>query len=67
MPDPAEIQTALLRFDPLWEQLTTAEQETFIRTLVHQVKYNGATGEVTIGFHSDGIRQLCSSKLESSQ
>jgi site-specific DNA recombinase len=67
MPDPAEIQTALLRFDPLWEQLTTAEQETFIRTLVHQVKYDGTTGEVTIGFHSDSIRQLCSTTLESSQ
>jgi hypothetical protein len=60
MSDPAEIQTAQLRFDPLWEQLTTAEQETFIRTVVHQVKYDGTTGEVTIGFHSDGIRQLCS-------
>jgi site-specific DNA recombinase len=67
MPDPAEIQTALIRFDPLWEQLTTAEQEAFIRILVHQVKYDGTTGEVTIVFHSDGIRQLCSTTLESSQ
>ncbi len=66
MPDPAEIQTALLRFDPLWEQLTTSEQETCIRSLVNQVKYDGRTGEVTIGFHSDGIRQLCSPILESS-
>jgi len=67
MTDPAEIQTALLRFDPLWEQLTTAEQETFIRTLVHHVKYEGATGEVTIGFHSNGIRHLCSPTVESSE
>jgi site-specific DNA recombinase len=67
MPNPAEIQNALLRFDPLWEQLTTSEREAFIRTLVHQVKYDGATGEVTISFHSNGIRQLCSSTVESSE
>ncbi|MGD0131771.1 MAG: recombinase zinc beta ribbon domain-containing protein [Bryobacteraceae bacterium] len=59
----AEIQTALLRFDPLWEQLTTAEQESFIRTLVQEVKYDGATAEVTIGFHNNGIKQLCSPKI----
>lgn len=56
--DPGHVQTALLRFDPLWEQLTISEQETFIRTLVNHVKYDGTTGEVTIGFHNDGIRQL---------
>ena len=67
MTDPADVQTALLSFDPLWEQLTTSEQETFIRTLVNQVKYDGTTGEVTIGFHSDGIKELCSPKLESSE
>lgn len=58
--DPADVQAALLRFDPLWEQLTTAEQETFIRTLVAQVKYDGTTGDVTIGFRSEGIKDLCS-------
>jgi site-specific DNA recombinase len=67
MTDPADIQTALLRFDPLWEKLTTAEQETFIRTLINQVTYDGTTGEVTIGFHNNGIRQLCSPTLESSE
>ena len=67
MSDPAEIQTALLRFDPLWEQLTTAEQETFIRTLIQQVKYDGTTGEVTIGFQNNAIKQLCTPKLESSE
>jgi site-specific DNA recombinase len=67
MADPADVQAALLRFDPLWEQLTISEQETFIRTLVRQVKYDGRTGEVTIGFHSNGIQQLCSPKSESSE
>lgn len=65
--DPGDVQTALLKFNPLWEQLTTSEQETFIRTLINRVKYDGTTGEVTIGFHNDGIKQLCSPKLESNQ
>ena len=59
MTDPAEVQQALLKFDPLWEELTTWEQETFIRTLVAQVRYDGKTGEVTIGFRGEGVKQLC--------
>lgn len=58
--DPADVQAALLKFDPLWEQLTTLERETFIRSLVAQVKYDGTTGDVTIGFRSEGIKELCS-------
>ena len=58
MADPAEVQQALSEFDPLWNQLTTWEQESFIRILVAQVKYDGRTGEVTVGFHSEGIKQL---------
>lgn len=67
MADPADIQIALFTFDPLWEQLAMSEQQTFIRTLVDQVKYDGATGEVTIGFHNNAIKQLCSPKLEASE
>jgi site-specific DNA recombinase len=63
--DPGEVADALKKFDPLWDQLTTWEQETFIRTLLAQVRYDGRTGEVTVGFHSEGIKQLCSSGLES--
>jgi site-specific DNA recombinase len=59
MADPAEVQRALLKFDPLWDQLTTWEQETFIRTLVAKVRYDGKTGQVIVGFHSEGIKQLC--------
>jgi site-specific DNA recombinase len=59
MVDPAEVQEALLRFDPLWDQLTTWEQEAFIRTMIAQVKYDGGTGKVTVGFHSEGIKHLC--------
>ena len=57
--DPADVQDALMRFEPLWEQLNAAEQERFIRALVAEVKYDGRTGMVTVGFHSEGIKELC--------
>lgn len=57
--DPGDVASALQKFDPLWDQLTTWEQETFIRTLVAEIRYDGRTGEVAVGFHSAGIKQLC--------
>ena len=57
--DPAELRDALQRFEPLWDELTTAEQERFIRTLVTEVRYDGRTETVTVGFRSEGIMQLC--------
>jgi len=57
--DPAHVQEALCRFDPLWDQLTVCEQGQFIRTLVTQVKFDGVTGTVTVGFRSEGIKEIC--------
>ena len=57
--EPACVQDALQRFDPLWEQLTTWEQERFIRALVTEVRYDRRTETVTVGFHSEGIKELC--------
>ena len=54
-----DVETSLHAFDPLWEQLSTWEQERFIRTLVERVDYNGKTGTVTLGFRSKGIRDIC--------
>jgi site-specific DNA recombinase len=54
-----DVEAALHEFDPLWEQLSTWEQERFIHTLVEQVRYDGKTGTVTVGFRSRGIRDLC--------
>jgi site-specific DNA recombinase len=54
-----DVETALHDFDPLWEHLSTWEQERFIRTLVEHVRYDGKTGTVTLGFRSRGIRDLC--------
>jgi site-specific DNA recombinase len=57
--NPTDLQSALHAFDPLWEQLSTWEQERFIHTLVEQIRYNGKTGTVTLGFRSTGIKDLC--------
>lgn len=57
--DPARVREALSRFDPLWEHLNTREQETFIRTLVAEVRFDGTTGTVTVGFRSEEIKRLC--------
>ena len=57
--DPAELQEALCSFEPLWDQLNTAEQERFIRLLVREVGYDGRTETVTVGFHSERIKELC--------
>ena len=57
--NPKDVEAALHAFDPLWEQLSTWEQERFIRTLVDQVRYDGKTGTVTLGFRSSGIKDLC--------
>ena len=59
MTEPVDVQDALLRFEPLWEQLNTSEQERLIRALVAEVKYDGPTGMVTVGFHSEAIKELC--------
>jgi len=57
--EPADVQNAMLKFEPLWEQLTTWEKERFIRALISEVRYDGRTEMVTVGFHSEGIKELC--------
>ena len=57
--EPADVQKALLNFEPLWEQLTTWERERFIRALITEVRYDGRTETVTVGFRSEGIKELC--------
>jgi site-specific DNA recombinase len=57
--EPADVQNALLKFEPLWEQLTTWEKERFIRVLITEVRYDGRTETVTVGFHNEGIKELC--------
>jgi site-specific DNA recombinase len=59
MADPVDVREALLKFDPLWDQLNTSEQERFIRTMVKEVRYDGPSQTVTVGFLSEGIKELC--------
>jgi len=54
-----DLQRALAQFSPLWEQMTTWEQERLIRSLVEEVRYDGPAGVVTVGFRSTGIKELC--------
>jgi site-specific DNA recombinase len=54
-----DVEPTLHEFDPLWEQLSTWEQERFIRILVDHVHYDGRTGTVTLGFRSAGVKELC--------
>jgi len=56
---PPDLESALHAFDPLWDQLSTWEQERFIHTLVEQIRYDGKAGTVTLGFRSTGIKDLC--------
>ena len=57
--DANDLDQTLRNFDPLWEQMTTWEREKFIRALVEEVRYDGTTGTVTVGFRSPGVRSLC--------
>jgi hypothetical protein len=57
--DPGDVRAALAKFDPLWDQLNTWQQEQFIRALVKEVRYDGPTGTVTVGFLTEGIKGLC--------
>jgi len=65
--DPKTVEAALQEFNPLWEQLSTSEQERFIRLLVEQVRYDGRTGTVTVGFRSTAARNLCQWAADRSQ
>jgi site-specific DNA recombinase len=56
---PRDVETALVEFTSLWEQLSTWEKERFIRALVEHVKYDGKTGTVILGFRSRGLKDLC--------
>ncbi|MBM3815309.1 MAG: recombinase family protein [Acidimicrobiia bacterium] len=57
--DAAAVRQALEHFDELWAEMSPREQERFVKTLVEGVIYNGETAEVTVGFRTKGIRNLC--------
>jgi site-specific DNA recombinase len=57
--DAASVRQAMEQFDGLWAEMSPREQERFVKTLVEGVLYNGETAEVTVGFRTKGIRNLC--------
>jgi len=59
MAEPADVRDALLKFEPLWNQLNGWEQERLISALVKEVRYDGPNQSVTVSFLSEGIRKLC--------
>jgi site-specific DNA recombinase len=57
--DVAGVRQTLREFDRIWAEMTPREQESFVKTLVEQVTYDGRSGEVTVGFRTAAIKQLC--------
>ena len=57
--DVADVRKTLREFDRIWAEMTPREQEKFVKTLVEQVTYDGRSGEVTVGFRTAEIKQLC--------
>jgi hypothetical protein len=62
--DPEDLRHDVQQFEALWEQLTTIEQEKFIRTLVADVRYERPTGIVTSVFTAKESSKL-PNRLES--
>jgi site-specific DNA recombinase len=56
--DVAEVRSALEHFDPVWEVLTTRDQERLIRLVVGKVTYDGRTGKVGVTFKGAGAKGL---------
>ena len=54
--EPNEVRLALQREKLTWNQLTDEGRQSFIRTLVRQVRYDGRTGSVTVQFDSEQVQ-----------
>ncbi len=57
--DPENLRSTLAQFDCLWDQLTIHERERFIRALVKEVRYEGPTQSVVVGFQSEILKEYC--------
>jgi site-specific DNA recombinase len=51
--DEDELAGALESFDPLWEQLNTAERERLVHLLVKRVEWDAETETITVAFNAD--------------
>jgi site-specific DNA recombinase len=57
--DPVDVWSVLEQFDPVWDSLTTRDQERLIRLLVGKVTFDGRTGKAGITFNGAGAKELC--------
>ena len=65
--DEAELARALEEFEPIWENLTTAEQTHLLNLIVEKVNYNGKTHKVAVSFRTAGLRELCAGEIPSAE
>ena len=56
--DQHEVAHALTALDWAWESPPPREQARIVELLVERVDYDGASGNVSITFHSSGIKTL---------
>jgi site-specific DNA recombinase len=60
--DAAEVERMMREFSPIWESLSPPEQMRLIRQMVQKVGLRGDTGDLTVVFRSEGIRDLCGAR-----
>jgi site-specific DNA recombinase len=58
--DEGEAAAALAQFDPIWQSLSTREQERLLHLLIERVDYDGESGNVSLTFHRTGLKALAS-------
>ncbi len=56
--DAADLRKALAQFTPVWDHLTSLEQQRIVRLLVERIDYDGRSGKVAITFSAVGVRTL---------
>lgn len=52
------IQQSLSDFEGLWKSMAPSDQHRVIQLLVKEVAFDGATNDLTISYHSTGIRSI---------
>ena len=56
--DEDDLRTALADFEPVWDELFTAERVRIVRLLVEDVRFDADRSEVSITFRPGGVRAL---------
>ena len=60
--DDAELAQALMDFDSIWKNLTTAEQTRLVNLLIEKVTYDGPTNKITVSFRTAKLHGLCAGR-----